>query len=173
MTPDTHAARISTLCAAFDHASARFLARYDSTTDDEATRVPTSGGWTPAQIAAHVAALNRQLAAVVSGRVERAMPPSADFVERPWPEVASRLSGPLEAPASVTAPVGVSRAEARVALISSSQMILDTYRSLSAERARLVFDHARTGPVSLYQVVEWLTAHVARHNAQMKTVLGR
>lgn len=29
------------------------------------------------------------------------------------------------------------------------------------------------GPISLYQVVEWATVHIIRHNQQAKRVLGR
>jgi len=36
-----------------------------------------------------------------------------------------------------------------------------------------VFADPRTGTISLYQIGDWLTAHVARHNAQLKALLGR
>ena len=172
-TLDPHAARIASLRAAFDSASSRFLARFDAATDGEATRTPPSGGWTPAQIAAHVAALNRLLAAIVSGRIERAAPPSSNFVERPWAQVAAGLRGPLVAPEPVRPPAEVTRQEARSVLLASTALVLDTLASLDRDRARFVFTDARTGSISLYQIAEWLTAHVARHNAQLKKVLGR
>jgi hypothetical protein len=173
VTSDTHAARIDDLRAAFDRACGRFLARYDTTTTDGAVAVPLSGGWTAAQIAAHVAALNRVLSAIVSGRIGRAAPPPDGFTERPWPDIATGLAGRLEAPASVTAPPTVTRAEAREAFEASRALVLETFAAIDVTRARHVFSDPRTGTISLYQVGDWLTAHVARHNAQLKALVGR
>jgi len=170
---DTHAARIDDLRAAFDHASGRFLARYDTTTDLEAVAVPPTGGWTAAQIAAHVAALNRVLSAIVSGRIDRATPPPGEFVERPWSDIATGLTGRLEAPASVTAPPTVMRVEAREAFEASRRLVLETFAAIDETRARHVFTDPRTGTISLYQIGDWLTAHVVRHNVQLKALLGR
>lgn len=168
-----HTARIDALRAAFDQASVRFLVRYDTTTLDEAVAVPPDGGWTAAQIAAHVAALNRVMAGIVSGRIERATPPPDGFVERPWPEIAAGLSGRLEAPASVSAPPTMSRASARDAFETSRALVLDTFATLDATRARHVFIAPPFGTISLYQVGDFLAAHLVRHNAQMKRLLGR
>jgi DinB superfamily len=173
VSPETHAARIDDLRAAFDRACGRFLARYDTTTPDGAVAVPLSGGWTAAQMAAHVAAVNRVLSAIVSGRIDRAAPSPDEFIERPWPDIAASLAGRLEAPASVTPPPTVTRADARDAFEASRALVLDTFAALDQTRARHVFTDPRTGPISLYQVGDWLTAHVARHNAQLKALLGR
>jgi hypothetical protein len=170
---ETHAARIDDLRAAFDRASGRFLARYDSTTDAEAVAVPPTGGWTAAQVAAHVAALNRVFSAIVSGRIDRATPPPGEFVERPWSDIATGLTGRLEAPASVTAPLTVTRIEAREAFEASRVLVLETFAAIDEMRARHVFTDSRTGTISLYQIGDWLTAHVIRHNAQLKALLGR
>jgi len=170
---DTHAARIDDLRAAFDHASGRFLARYDTTTDAEAAAVPPTGGWTAAQIAAHVAAVNRVFSAIVSGRIDRATPPPDEFVERPWSEIATGLSGRLEAPASVTAPPTVTGVYARQAFEASRAQVLETFAAIDETRARHVFTDPRTGTISLYQIGDWLTSHVIRHNAQLKALLGR
>jgi len=173
VSPETHAARIDDLRAAFDHASGRFLARYDRTTDAEAVAVPPTGGWTAAQIAAHVAALNRVLSSIVSGRIDRATPPPSDFIERPWSDIATGLTGRLEAPASVTVPRTVTRIAAREACEASRALVLGTFAAIDETRARHVFTDPRTGTISLYQIGDWLTAHVIRHNAQLKALLGR
>ena len=173
MSPETHAARIDDFRAAFDHASGRFLARYDTTTDAEAVAVPPTGGWTAAPIAAHVAALNRVFASIVSGRIDRATPPPRDFVERPWSEIAAGLTGRLEAPASLIVPRTVTRHAARDAFDASRTLVLDTFAAIDETRARYVFTNPRTGTISLYQIGEWLTAHVIRHNVQLKALLGR
>ena len=173
MSDETHAARIDDLRAAFDHASGRFLARYDTTTEAEAVAVPPTGGWTAAQIAAHVAAVNRVFSAIVSGRIDRATPPPGEFVERPWSDIATGLTGRLEAPASVTAPPTVTRVEARDAFEASRALVLETFGAIGEPRARHVFTDSRTGTISLYQIGDWLTAHVIRHNAQLKALLGR
>lgn len=173
MNPETHAARIEQLRAAFDQASGRFLARYDTTTTDEAVAVPPDGGWTAAQIAAHVAAVNRVMSAIVSGRIERAAPPPDGFAERPWSDIGAGLRGRLEAPASMTAPPTVTRTDARTALEASRTLVLDTFAGIDELRARHVFSDPRFGTISLYQIGDFLAAHVARHNAQLKRRLGR
>lgn len=173
MSPETHAARIDRLRAAFDHASGRFLARYDTTTREEAVAVPRDGGWTAAQIAAHVAALNRVMASIVSGRIDRATPPPDGFAERPWPDIAAGVSARLQAPASVTAPPTMARDSARDAFEESRALVLDTFAAIDEPRARYVFSSPQFGTISLYQVGDFLAAHVARHNAQLKRLLGR
>lgn len=173
MSPETHAARIEHLRAAFDHASGRFLARYDSTTTEEAVAVPADGGWTAAQIAGHVAALNRVMSAIVSGRIDRATPPPDDFTERPWPEIAASLNGRLQAPASVSAPPTMTRDSARDAFETARALVLDTLAAVDETRARHIFTAPPLGTISLYQVGDFLAAHVARHNAQLKRRLGR
>jgi uncharacterized damage-inducible protein DinB len=173
VSQETHAARIDALRAAFDHASGRFLARFDTTTTDGAVAVPPHGGWTAAQIVAHVAAINRVLSAIVSGRIDRATPTPDGFVERPWRDVAAGLTGRLEAPPSAIPPPTVTRAEAREAFEASRALVLKTFADLDETRARHVFTDPRTGTISLYQIGDWLTAHVARHNAQLKAVVGQ
>ena len=45
--------------------------------------------------------------------------------------------------------------------------------AIDETRARHVFTDPRTGTISLYQIGDWLTSHVIRHNAQLKVLLGR
>jgi hypothetical protein len=173
VSSDTHAARIDNLRAAFDQASARFLARYDTATSEEAVAAPPDGGWTAAQIAAHVSAVNRALSAIVSGRLDRATPPPEGFVERPWRDVAAGVTGRLQSPASMIAAPTVTRADARTSFEASRALVLETFAGLDETRARHIFKDSRFGAISLYQVGDFLTTHVARHNAQLKRVLGR
>jgi hypothetical protein len=45
--------------------------------------------------------------------------------------------------------------------------------SLGEERgARMGITHRTVGAITLYQVGEWATSHVMRHNRQAKRVLG-
>jgi hypothetical protein len=43
---------------------------------------------------------------------------------------------------------------------------------LSPERGRMGITSSLVGTISLYQVCEWATAHVIRHNKQAKLALG-
>ena len=47
------------------------------------------------------------------------------------------------------------------------------FDALTAERgAHLGVTNAIVGTISVYQIGEWATAHIARHNRQAKRVLG-
>jgi hypothetical protein len=47
------------------------------------------------------------------------------------------------------------------------------FDALTPERGgRMGVTHAIVGTISVYQIAEWATAHVARHNRQAKRVLG-
>jgi len=46
------------------------------------------------------------------------------------------------------------------------------FDTLTLERGRLGITHSLVGTINIYQLAEWATAHIARHNKQAKRVLG-
>ena len=71
-------------------------------------------------------------------------------------------------------PDGVQRDDVLAALSASEARLLAALQALTAERgAGLAITHPAVGTVTLYQLAEWATAHIIRHNQQLKRVLGR
>jgi hypothetical protein len=167
------ASRVESVLTGFAEAHGRLVGRLEGATDLEAATTPPGGGWTPAQIGAHVAGFDLLIAGIVSGDVPYSRPAAADFVERPWSEIQSTLTGPLHAPASLQPPPTATRADALAALNASGTRVAAAFRGLDPSRAALTFTHASVGTLSLVQVGEWIVAHTIRHNAQMKRALGR
>ena len=169
-----HVERLEAVRLRFVDAHRRFTARLLTVTASEATTPPADGGWTPAQIGAHVAIFNRFAAGLLSGAVPMAQPAPPKFIERTWDEIAGVLaSRRLEAPARLHPPASTSREDALLALEESGDQVEQALRDLPEDRAALTFTHPSVGAVSLYKVGEWAAAHTARHNAQLKRTLGR
>ena len=166
-----HDARISAIVAALDEAMARFRARLAAADASVAERVPADGGWTPAQVAAHVAAVNGSFASIIDGTFTIAQPPAADFAERDWIEIGGGMPEKLQSPSRVHPPASVTRDEALTKLDASGAKLVAALRGVDAERARWTMDSPVVGRVSLYQVGEWATAHLIRHNKQIKRLL--
>jgi len=152
---------------------ARFRARLSSADPAAAERVPDGGGWTPSQVAMHVAMVNLSFASIVDGSRPAAQPAPEGFVERSWAEIVGGIPEKLEAPSRAHPPVGVTRDAAIEALAASEAKLVTALRGLDAGRARLTIESPIVGGrVSLYQVGEWAVAHVIRHNKQAKRLLG-
>lgn len=149
----------------------RFLARLEATPDDVAERVPADGGWSAAGIAWHVAVTNEQFAGLVEGSVPGARPPEADFEETPFSEITAVVPDQLEAPAKFHPPEGMTRAEALARARASRDRFSQALRGMPESRG-LWTVKSILGHVTLYQVGDWATAHVARHNRQAKRVIG-
>jgi hypothetical protein len=167
----THEERIDATAAAFEAAMARFLARIEGTPDSVAERVPADGGWSAAGIAWHVAVTNEQFAGLVEGTVPGARPPEEGFEETPFPEILSIVPDGLEAPPKFHPPAGVTRADALARARASLDKMSRAIRAIPESRG-LWTVKSMLGLVTVYQVGEWATAHVARHNAQAKRVIG-
>jgi len=170
-----HRARIGHLRESFAEANERLVARLRAADDDEARRVPESGGWSAAQIGWHVAKVTTRFAGFMSGDLPGAQPLPSGFVERPWAEIAPQVAERLEAPAGFQPPPVVSRMEAISALEASGMQLARALDVVTAERGA---GHGISSPIvggaiNLYQVGEWATAHVIRHNRQAKQVLGK
>lgn len=168
----THTARIAELTAAFNDSMARFLARLDAAPSDQLTQAPAAGGWSAAQVAWHVAATNEAFAGLIDGSMPSAKPAPAGFTEMPWSAVASKTPAKLDAPARFQPPADVTKADALSKLRASQQHIVDALAGLEESRGSLTVKSIVGTPISLYQVGNWAAAHVARHNAQAKRVLG-
>lgn len=166
-----HEARIAATAAAFEAAMSRFLARLEATPDDVAEKQPADGGWSAAGIAWHVAMTNEQFAGLVEGSVPGARPPAPDFEETPFSEITSVVPDQLEAPPTFHPPAAVTRAEALTRARASKDRMSQAIRAMPEARG-LWTVKSILGLVTIYQVGEWATAHVARHNAQAKRVIG-
>lgn len=170
-----HRARVGHLRESFAEANERLVARLRNSDDDAARHVPEGGGWSGAQVGWHVAKVTTRFAGLMSGELPGAQPLAAGFVERPWSEIAAQVADRLEAPASVQPPPGVSRMEAVAALEASGMKMAHALDTVTPERgAGLgITSPIVGGAINLYQVAEWATAHVIRHNKQTKQVLGK
>lgn len=130
------------------------------------------GGWSAAQIAWHVAAVNEAFAGLIDGSSPTAQPAPPDFVERTWTEIGESLAKKLQAPARVQPQGAVVHGDAVAKLDASRERLVTTVRGLQPDRGVLMIDSPLVGRVTLYQIGEWATRHVIRHNKQMKDVLG-
>jgi hypothetical protein len=168
-----HDERIAELTTAFTESMARFRARLDAAAPEALAAKPADGGWSPAEVAWHVGAINTAFAGLIDGSLPNARPAVEGFVETPWQDIAARVPAKLDAPERFHPPAGVSPDEALQRLRESESRLVTALRGLSAERAVGYTVKSSVGtPVNLYQVGNWAAAHVARHNAQVKRALG-
>lgn len=169
----THAERIADLSTAFSESMTRFLARLDSASPDALTTKPESGGWSAAEIAWHVGAINVAFAGLIDGSIPNARPAPPGFLETPWNEIATRVPAKLEAPERFHPPADLTADTALDTIRQSQDRFLSALAGLSEERAIGYTVKSSVGtPVNLYQVGNWAAAHVARHNAQVKKLIG-
>jgi uncharacterized damage-inducible protein DinB len=170
---DPLASRVERVLAGFADANRRLVARLESASETEAITTPVAGGWTPAQIGAHVATFNAILAGYVSGARPGARPAPVEFVERPWAEIQATLTGPFSAPQHLEPQGDTTGAASLAALAAAADQVAAAFSDLTVDRADLTISHPRVGAITLLQAGDWIVAHTIRHNAQMKRVLGR
>ena len=168
-----HNARITDLTAAFNGSMARFLTRLEAASTEQLTRMSDDGGWSAAQVAWHVSASNDAFAGLIDGSIPNAKPAPEGFTETPWSAIAEKVPQKLEAPARFHPPAEVGKADVMDKLRASQQRVVDALAGLDDVRARLTVKSTIGTPISLYQVGIWAAAHVARHNSQVKRLLGR
>ena len=168
----THSSRIDAIVSSFEEALARFHARFSALSPEAAERVPADGGWSPAQIAWHVAAVNKSFASIIDGSFPVAKPAPDDFVERVWEEIGAGVPAKADAPSRVQPQGLVTQQEALEKLAATAEHLRAALRGLDAERARLTIEAPYVGRLSLYQVGEWASVHLIRHNKQMKRLSG-
>jgi hypothetical protein len=169
----SHEDRINELCAAFTESMTRFLARLEGSSSEALMLKPAEGGWSAAEIAWHVGAINNAFAGLIDGSVPNARPAPEGFVETPWTEIAGRVPVKLEAPAKFHPPADLTVEAAMDIARQSRNTMLEALAGLTVERATGYTVKSSVGtPVNLYQVGNWAAAHVARHNAQVKRLLS-
>jgi pyruvate/2-oxoglutarate dehydrogenase complex dihydrolipoamide acyltransferase (E2) component len=168
-----HLARVRHLRESFASANERLVARLRAAADDAAERhVP--GCWSAAQIGWHVATVTTRFAGLIAGDLNGPQPLPDSFRERPWEEIAAAIPERLQASGAVTPPSTVRRSEAVAALEAAATRMARAFDALTDERgSRTGITHPIVGTISLYQLGEWATAHIARHNRQAKRVLGQ
>jgi hypothetical protein len=172
-TQARHLARVRHLRESFATANERLVARLRAATDEQAAR-SLAGGWTPAQIGWHVAAVTSRFAGVISGDMKGAVPLPDGFVETPWEQVAAAIPAQLKAPDALAPPPSATRHDAIAALEAAGMRMARAFDTLTPERgSRLGLTSPIVGTITLYQVGEWATAHIMRHNRQAKGALGQ
>lgn len=169
----THAARIVDLTASFTGAMARFIARVEVASAEALETTPADGGWSAAQIAWHVAATNEAFAGLIDGSIPHAKAAGPDVHETPWSAIADKVPAKLEAPQQFHPPAAVSSRDVLARLRASQGKVTTALAGLAETRAGYMVQSTVGTPITLYQVGIWAAAHVARHNAQAKRVLGR
>jgi len=168
-TSSAHADRITQLLTRLDEATSRFTQRLERA---GARAEQAESGWTPAQMAAHVAMVNDNFTSVIDGSAGVATEAAADFAERPWQEVATAIPEKFEAPSRFTPPPSISAAEAVGLVRDSAARLREALAGLSAEHGARCFTNRLVGTVTVYQAGEWAIAHIIRHNQQAKRALG-
>jgi uncharacterized damage-inducible protein DinB len=169
----THAERIAELSTAFSDSMTRFLARVERASPEALMAKPAEGGWSAGEVAWHVGAINNAFAGLIDGSVPNARPVADGFVETPWTEIAMRVPVKLEAPARFHPPADLTAENALNMARHSKETMLKALGELTEARATGFTVKSTVGtPVNLYQVGNWAAAHVARHNAQAKKLIG-
>jgi hypothetical protein len=170
---ESHNERIARMRTAYREAHERFAMRLRNAQAEAVERRPADGGWSAAQIGWHVAAVDASFAALVSGERPGAQPIPEGTPEKSWVEIVKGMPEKLEAGKRVQPPDAVRREDALAALADSVVKLDAALAGLEADRgSRFAITHPVVGVVTLAQVGEWATAHVIRHNAQAKRVLG-
>jgi hypothetical protein len=160
---DAHADRITAAIAAFKAANTALIAALDGVTHAE--RAPVDGGWTPAQIAWHVAESNLLTAGVLSGTLPGSRP-APQFVEDP--EVFARIPAKVDVPfEALRPPITVSKDDAIAKLQTSETVTVRAIANLSPERGASHTVKMPYGILNLYQVAEFTSMHARRHEQQM------
>lgn len=168
-----HLARVRHLRESFASANERLVARLRGATDEAAER-HLADAWSAAQIGWHVATVSTRFAAMIAGDIGGPQPLPESFQERPWEAIAASIPDRLQAPSAVHPPPTVKRTEAVAALEASGTKMARAFDALTCERGgRMGITNAVVGTITVYQLAEWATAHIARHNKQAKRILGQ
>ena len=166
-----HLARVRHLRESFASENEHLVALLRNA-DDATAEHGRDGRWSAAQVGWHVATVNTRFAALIAGDLPAAKPLAADFVERPWAEIAAAIPEKLEAATAAMPPPKVKRHDAIALLESSAVKIARAFDTLTPERgAGVGVTSPIVGTINLYQVGEWAASHVARHHQQAKRAL--
>ena len=164
----THDARIADLLTRLQETSDRFCARLEAAGP---RAEQAASGWTPAQIAVHVAMVNHSIAGVIAGSTPGAAPPADGFQERAWRDVVSQVPARNEAPPRFHPPERVALSDALQQFRASMAHLRTAMQTLAPDRARYCFTNRAVGMITLYQAGDFAIAHMIRHNQQAKRIL--
>jgi hypothetical protein len=169
-----HLERVRHIRESFAEANERLVARLRRADHAAAERRPEEGGWSAAQIGWHVAAVTTRFATLMSGESPGVQPLTADFIERDWNTIGGEIPAKLQSPRQAEPPLKVSRDEAVAALEASGVRLAGALDHVTPERGAKfgITSPIVGGTINVYQIGEWATAHVIRHNRQAKRVLG-
>jgi hypothetical protein len=166
---DQHADRIRSAAGVFRTAYEAFVAALDAMDDESAVRPSSGGGWSPAQVAWHVAESNRLMAAMLSGALPGARR-TEGFVEDGG--LLSRIPSKLETPIpALNPPDGVTKEDALTKLRWSAWPTLKAIEALTPDRAANYTVKLPFGLMNLYQLAEFSGVHVGRHKKQLDRCL--
>jgi hypothetical protein len=162
--PVPHVERIAAAITAFRRANEAFLAELNTVSEPE--RAPEDGGWTPAQIAWHLAETNLYVAGMIAGRLPGPTQ-SPGFSEDPavFSKIPERVATPIP---DVHPPADVTRQDAVARLRATEAPTIRAIEALPVERASSFTVEFPFGTINLYQVAEFVGAHVMRHQAQLR-----
>jgi hypothetical protein len=169
-----HLERVRHIRESFAEANERLVARLRRVDHTAAERGADGGGWSAAQIGWHVAAVTSRFAGLMSGDAAGVQQLPPDFVERDWTAIGASIPSRLQAPRSAEPPPRVTRDEAVAALEASGVRLARALDRVTPERGAGfgLTSPIVGGTINVYQIGEWATAHVIRHNRQAKRVLG-
>ncbi len=159
----THEERISFIVDAYRTAQERLVLKFEDATDKAAR----AGEWTPAQLLWHVATSTERLTTLLTGERAVAKPAPPDFVEC-WDAI--QIPPKVKTFAALEPPAGVTPDAAVAKLRASGDKAINAIRALTPERAHHIVEFP-FGPLSLYQVAEFITKHVDRHTSQLERML--
>ena len=170
---ESHEEKMTRVRGAYRAAHDRFLTRLREASDPDVHRPRGDGGWSAAQIGWHVAAVDSSFASVLTGEVPAAKPLEPGTQARNWTDIVAAMPEKLDAGKRVQPPADVRRDEVIAALQAAAAKLDAALAALTEDRAAgLAITHPVIGVVALGQIGDWATAHVIRHNAQAKRVLG-
>ena len=168
MSGATHQQRITDVLARLHDTTSRFAARLE---DAGGRAERAASGWTPTQIAVHVALVNENLASIIDGSLPGATPPAPGFAERAWADIARNVPARNEAPARYHPPAAVSLPDALAQFRQSVAHLARAIETLPEDRGSYCITSKAVGTISLRQAGDFAIAHMIRHNQQMKRIL--
>jgi hypothetical protein len=159
-TPDRGAA----ILARFNAAHNALLGRLRELPVAIAEAVPSTGAWSPAQIAWHVALADDMIAGILLGSIPMAHPAGAGFKEG---FDAGSLPAKTKNPPSLEPPPAVGRDSALEKLRASGQQLTKAMASLTPERGAGYTVALPFGTLSVFELADFAAIHVNRHVAQI------
>jgi len=159
--------RAVSILARFNAAQTSLIAQFRELAPGQGEHQPAQGSWSAAQIVCHVAMANDWAAGVLMGTTPLAQKAEPDFRESLNPiDVPRQKTFPLPAPAVIGAESALER------LRSSGHRMSKAIASLTPERGGGFCVTLPFGRISLFELAELTTAHVARHTAAVEKALA-